>query len=415
FVMIYSSLSGLLGVSIADFFQFILAMSGTIILAFLVVNSEKIGGMSGLKEKLAPETLEFLPQLNFSGKSLAEQGQVFIISFATFFAYVGVQWWASWYPGAEPGGGGYVAQRMMSTPKEKDALKATLFFQIAHYAIRPLPWIIVALCAIHLYPDLGVDDKKMGYVLAMRDFLPSGLRGLLLVAFLAAYMSTISTQLNWGSSYVINDLYQRFIRPEANQKQLVWASRVATFLLMVVALIVTSQIDTLENAFKFMIEAGAGLGAVLILRWYWWRINAWSEISATIAPFFGFALALYYKLAFPYSLFLTAGITTIIWVLVTFLTKPTQMRQLKDFYLRVEPQGAWKPVIQELGISQPPNQIPQLLLACISAMLMAYSVLFLVGELLFMNWYSALIYGGILLVSFLSLRWVSGRLQIFQD
>jgi len=255
-VMIYSSLSGLLGVVITDFIQFFIAMTGCIVLAVLVVNSEQIGGISGLQEKLPAATFQFFPSIEFSTQSIVETSQVLGISLATFFAFVGVQWWASWYPGAEPGGGGYVAQRMMSAKNEEHAVKATLFFQIAHYALRPWPWIMVGLCALVLYPDLGVSDKKLGYALAMQEFLPTGLKGLLLVAFFAAYMSTISTQLNWGT---------RFFRPDANQKELVMASRVNTFLLMLVALVVTAQIETLEAAFKFMIGCGAGLGAVVLV------------------------------------------------------------------------------------------------------------------------------------------------------
>ena len=392
-VMIYSSFSGLLGVVITDFIQFIIAMIGCIVLAIVVVNSEQIGGIVGLQEKLPAATFDFFPTIAFSSESLVETGQVLGISLATFFAFIGVQWWASWYPGAEPGGGGYVAQRMMSAKNEEHAVKATLFFQIAHYALRPWPWIIVGLCAIVLYPDLSDADKKLGFAMAMKDFLPPGLKGLLLIAFFAAYMSTISTQLNWGASYIVNDLYSRFIRPKATQKQLVRAARVSTFLLMLVALIVTAQIQTLESAFKFMIECGAGLGAVLILRWYWWRINAWSEIVATITPFFAFTMVHFYTdFVFPNSLFITVSFTTVMWLIATFLTQPTDLQILKFFYRRVQPEGAWQPVVNSLGVVPKKSQLLQLFMCWLLGIGLGYACLFALGELIFANWQGAITY-----------------------
>jgi SSS family solute:Na+ symporter len=381
FVMVYSSLSGLLGVVMTDFIQFILAMIGSITLAIIVLNAEAIGGISGLQAKLPAATFEFFP-------TFGETAQVLSISFATFLAFVGVQWWASWYPGAEPGGGGYVAQRMMSAKNEEHAIKATLFFQIAHYALRPWPWIIVGLCAIVLYPELSADEKRLGYAMAMRDFLPPGLKGLLLVAFLAAYMSTISTQLNWGTSYIINDLYKRFLHPNANQKQLVRASRFNTFLLMIVALIVTSQIQTLEGAFKFMIECGAGLGAVLILRWYWWRINAWSEIVATIAPFIAYSYIHFYTdLKFPESLFITVGFTTAAWLIATYITKPTEAKVLDNFYDKIQPEGYWQKQTNKK------SNLGKLLLSWLLGIGLVYSCLFGIGKLIFGDWQAAVIYG----------------------
>jgi Na+/proline symporter len=398
-VMIYSSLSGLLGVAITDFIQFVLAMLGCIVLAVIVLSSEQIGGLAGLQAKLPAATFNFFPTLEFSSQSLVETGQVLGLSLATFLAFIGIQWWASWYPGAEPGGGGYVAQRMMSAKNEEHALKATLFFQIAHYALRPWPWIIVALCAIVLYPDLSEADKKLGYAQAMKDFLPPGLKGLLLVAFLAAYMSTISTQLNWGTSYIVNDLYRRFVHPNANQKQLVRASRWNTFFLMLVALVVTSQIQTLESAFKFMIECGAGLGAVLILRWFWWRINAWSEIVATIAPFISFTMIkLYTDLAFPYSLFITVGFTTLAWLIATLITQPTDFKVLKKFYQRVQPEGVWQPIINQLDIIPPKSQLPQLISCWLLGIGLGYACLFGLGALFFANWQTVMIYSVIAIV-----------------
>jgi len=399
FVMIYTSLAGLLGVAMTDFFQFIIAMTGSIILAIIVVNSEQIGGLTGLQEKLPAATFQFFPSLTFSSAGVAEATEILTISFATFLAFVGIQWWASWYPGAEPGGGGYVAQRMMSAKNEEQALKATLFFQIAHYALRPWPWILVGLCTIILYPDLSAEDKKLGYALAMQDFLPVGLKGLLLVAFLAAYMSTISTQLNWGTSYLINDFYKRFIHPQATEKKLIFASRLYTLLLMLVALVVTSQLKTLEGAFLFMIECGAGLGAVLILRWYWWRINAWSEITATITPFISYTVAkLYLELESPDSLFMTVGITTLTWLIVTLLTPPTDSSVLKNFYLRIQPGGFWRPITDQLAITPSKSNLPKLLLCWLLGIGLGYSCLFGIGALILGDGYSTLTFTTIGLV-----------------
>jgi len=411
-VMIYSSLSGLLGVVITDFFQFIIAMSGCIILAVVVLDSPQIGGIAGLKEKLSDASLNFFPDINFLQNTPIENMEVLSIGIATFLAFVGIQWWASWYPGAEPGGGGYVAQRMMSAKNEKHAVYSTLFFQIAHYCLRPWPWIIVALCALVLYPDLGADDKRLGYVYAMKDFLPVGLKGLLLVAFFAAYMSTISTQLNWGASYIVNDLYKRFIEPEASQKKLVLVSRINTFLLMVVSLIVTSQLTTLEGAFHFMIECGAGLGAVLILRWYWWRINAWSEIAATIAPFIAFSFTkFYWHIEFPYSLFITVGFTTCVWLLVTFATKPTERAVLENFYQKIKPGGNWKP----FEPADKKFKISLLLVCWFSAVLLAYSILFLIGKIIFMEWAQVGTWGAIAFISAIVLYYFSKKVKLFEE
>jgi Na+/proline symporter len=393
-VVAYSSLSGLMGVAITDFVQFIIAMSGCILLAVLVIGSEKIGGISGMKAQLPEWTLHFFPSLDFSSSSAASTtAKAFSLGLGSFLAYVGMQWWASWYPGAEPGGGGYIAQRMMSAKNEEHAVKAMLLFQIAHYALRPWPWILVGLCALVLYPELPEADKKLGYVLAMKDFLPAGLRGLLLVAFLAAYMSTVSTQLNWGASYIINDLYKRFIRPEASQAQFVKASRLTTFLLMIVSLIITSQIETLAGAFNFMIECGAGLGLVLILRWYWWRVNAWSEIAATLAPFIGYSVSRYvFHMEFPDSFFLTISFTTVVWLAVTFLTPPTDRTHLQQFYRDVRPQGAWKPIADSLQMPVE-NKLPVLFAKWGTGLLLCYSALFGIGKAVLLEWPAAAVYG----------------------
>lgn len=391
---VYSSISGLWGVAVTDVIQFGIAMAGCIILAIIVVNSDRIGGIVGLKSKLPPWSLNFFPDISVAGTR--EVSRTLVIGAGTFLAYVSI-WWSSWYPGAEPGGGGYIAQRMMSTKNEKHSLFATLFFQVAHYCLRPWPWIIVGLCSIVLYPELGDADKKLGYVMAMREFLPPGLKGLLVVAFLAAYMSTISTQLNWGSSYVINDFYKRFIRPENAfptpgdaQKNYILASRVFTILSMLIALFVTTKIETISGVWSFIIECGAGLGLVLILRWFWWRINAWSEITATVAPFGGYAFSKFIlHLDFPDSFFVTVGFTTFAWLAVTFLTRPGDENKLTAFYEKVRPGGLWPSRIKK-NSKEEKSSWKMLLVCWISSVVMTYSILFMTGKFIFLEWAEAL-------------------------
>ena len=419
----YSVLSGLWGVAITDVIQFVIAMTGCIVLAVLVVSSDKIGGIEGLKEQLPKEALSFFP--TFKNASATDVVSTLSLSVFAFLAYVSVQWWASWYPGAEPGGGGYIAQRMMSAKNEKHAIFATLFFQIAHYCIRPWPWIIVGLCCLILYPDLGVDDKKLGYVMAMKDFLPIGLKGLLIVAFLAAYMSTISTQLNWGASYLTNDLYKRFIRPESSfsnpetvQQHYVYAGRVFTVLIMLVSLYTTSVITTISGVWHFIIECGAGLGLVLILRWYWERINAWSEISATLAPFFLYWLGNYHLgLDYPWSYFLTVGGTTATWLAVTFLTKPVKTDTLSKFCEVVKPSGWWPSFSSEVGADQKSKggNVAMLGLTWIFAIAMTYSILFLTGYVILQEWTAALVCFITAFGSFLMMRKMIAVTGIFED
>ena len=337
----YSALSGLWGVVVTDFFQFILAMTGCIALAFFAL--ESVGGMSGLLASLhqrfpddAP--LRIVPALDSAWMPAL-----------TFFVYLAVNWWASWYPGAEPGGGGYVAQRIMSAKNERHALLAALWFNIAHYALRPWPWIIVALVSMVRYP--GLADPETGYVKVMVDLLPPFWRGLLLAAFFAAYMSTLSTQLNWGASYLVNDVYRRFWAPGRDDRHYANAGRLATVVMMVVAGVVTYFISTVEGAWKFLLAIGAGTGLVYLLRWYWWRINAWSEVSAM-------ATALVVSLAaqaaglssddprgFAWLLLVTTAVTTAVWLGVTFATAPEPPEKLREFYARARPGGpGWRAV-----------------------------------------------------------------------
>jgi SSS family solute:Na+ symporter len=308
--------------------------------------------------------------------------------------FLTVQWWAAWYPGAEPGGGGYIAQRMMSAKDEKHSLLATLWFQVAHYCVRPWPWIVVGLATLVLYPELGADEKRLGYVYAMRDHLPSGLRGMLVASFFAAYMSTIATQLNWGTSYVMNDFYRRFVNRGAGEKALVRLSRVMTVVLMVLSLFVTSILGTISGAWAFIIEAGAGLGLVLILRWYWWRINAWSEIAAMLTPLVVYgALRAFTTVAFPETLYVIVGVTTVVWLAVTFLTPPTDAATLQAFFRRVHPGGpGWAPVARAVPGVSPDSGLGALLVDAAAGVVLVYCTLFAAGKLLFGSYTAGLLY-----------------------
>ena len=392
-VAFYSSISGLWGVAVTDTFQFVVAMGGTIALAIIAVNIPEIGGVAGLKAQLPESVFRFTPVVGGSGSTA---GAALNMTATAFIAYIGVQWWASWYPGADPGGGGYIAQRMMSAKDEKHSLFATLWFMIAHYAIRPWPWIMVALVSMVLYPELDAAHKGEGFVMVMRDYLPPGLLGLLLAAFLAAYMSTIATQLNWGASYIINDLYRRFIRPAGDEKYYVRVSRITTLVLMFISLVVTSKLERISGAWEFIIGLSGGIGLVLILRWWWWRINAWSEISAMLAPlviypfiyFYPEALARWFPpleplLEFPSSLFIIVPWTTAVWLAVTYLTPPTDEKTLHAFYKRIHPGGLlWKPIADQLPEVRSDSGYWRLMIDWFLGCLMVLTALFGVGHLI---------------------------------
>jgi solute:Na+ symporter, SSS family len=346
---IYSVFSGLWGVIVTDAFQFVVAMGGTILLAVFAVQS--VGGLDVLVEKSAAHfgsadaAFGVLPPLDQAWLPLS-----------TLLIFLGVQWWAAWYPGQEPGGGGYVVQRILSAKDERHGLLATLWFTIAHYALRPWPWILVGFVGLLRYP--GLANPEEGYVRVMVDVLPSPYKGLLLAAFAAAYMSTISTHLNWGASYLVNDVYLRFLRPAASPRAQVFASRLATAILMVCALIVMSFLSSVEQGWKLLIGLGAGTGLVFILRWYWWRVNAWSEISAMIASFitslllsrYGYTLDDQSQPTYAITMLITVVVTTVVWLGVTFATEPESDATLERFYRRVRPGGpGWRQVATRLG------------------------------------------------------------------
>jgi len=385
-VAIYALLAGLWGITVTDAFQFVIAMGTSILMAVLVLKHPSIGGIAGLKVQLPVETFRFFPSLG----EAAESATAMALTIPAFVAFIGIQWWSSWYPGAEPGGGGYIAQRMMSARNERHSLFATLYFTIAHYCLRPWPWILVALSSLILYPNLV--DTREGFVLVMRDVLPAGMLGLLLAAFLAAFMSTISTQLNWGVSYLVNDFWRRFVQTERSERYYVSLSRLLTTVVALLSIFVTTQLDTISQAWQLMLTASAGLGLVLILRWYWWRINAWSELVATLLPIFMVMLALAgipmpgLDAPFPENLFIVVAITTAAWLLVTFTTRPTNISVLDTFYQKVRPSGpGWKPLAKRHAHIQPDASLRILTSQFIAGVTLVYSSLFATGYLILGN------------------------------
>ncbi len=374
-----STLSGLWGVLVTDLFQFVIKMSMVIILAVFAVRA--VGGIDAMKTKLVAsgrgDVLSFVPDVNSAWMPML-----------TFLVYISLNWWATWYPGAEPGGGGYVAQRMFSAKDERHSLLATLWFNIAHYAIRPWPWILVAMASLILYP--GLADPETGYIRVMIDHLPSSLRGLMVAAFAAAYMSTIATQLNWGASYLVNDFYRRFVRRDANEGHYVHASKLATLLLTVVSAVVTFYMGSIAGAWKLLIVTGAGTGAVLLLRWYWWRINAWSEVSAMLSAFVvsvllqtAGGLDTNKPLDFAWMMIITVSITTVVWLAVTFLTAPESRDTLVAFYRRTRPsRGGWGPIAALAPDVQASSSGLANLVDWIAGCALIYGVLFGTGKLL---------------------------------
>mgnify|MGYP002622626564 CR=1 FL=1 len=408
---LYSAMSGLWGVVMTDAVQFTLAMIGCIILAIVVVSQPEIGGVSGLQEKLPEWAFQFTPNVS-AETPVQDTAGILSLTLISFLAFIGIQWWASWYPGAEPGGGGYIAQRMMSAKDEKNSLFATLFFQIAHYAIRPWPWIIVGLCALVLYPDLSQADKGLGFVHAMRDYLPTGLRGLLLAAFFGAYMSTISTQLNWGTSYFINDFYKRFISKKSTDGSYVAVSRIMTIVFMLLSVLVTTQMSTISGVWSFVIECGAGLGLVLILRWFWWRVNAWAEIAATVAPFIVYGVLYFgeFNIKFPDSLFVIVPITTLTWLLVMFLTSPTKEEKLHEFYKRVHPGGiGWRKIAEKLPEIKQDSGMGFLFVDWVCGIVLVYMFLFGTGKIIFGDYLTGIIFWAIAFAAGAVIYWDLNR------
>ena len=412
----YSSLGGLKGVILTDFFQFTLAMVATFWAAVVIVNLPEVGGLGELisHPDIIPK-LDLIPDIS--------NREMFLV---VFLLPIAVQWWSVWYPGAEPGGGGYVAQRMLSAKNENHAVWATLLFNFMHYAVRPWPWILIALASLIVFPNLDdlqlafpeIDTSIIGHDLAypaMMTLLPSGLLGLLLASLAAAFMSTIASHLNWGSSYVVNDFYRRFFEPNASEKKLVLLGRITTVLLMLFSCLLALLLSNALQAFAILLQIGAGTGLLFILRWFWHRINIYSEISAMIISFL---VALYLQIVHPRlgfdplsaesQLIIGVTITTFSWILITYLTPEEDKEVLRDFYKKIQPGGrGWKKVVDQAkdeGIDLKGKKeawdVPTGILCMILGCFFVYSILFSIGYFL----YSEYIFATILLtVSFISL------------
>ena len=421
--VMYSSIGGLKSVIMTDFFQFTLAMVATFWAAAVIVNLPQVGGLDNLinHPDIVPK-LDLIPDISNT--------EVFL---TIFLLPLALQWWSVWYPGAEPGGGGYVAQRMLSAKNENHAVWATLLFNFMHYAIRPWPWILVALASLIVFPNLDdlqlafpdIDSSVIGHDLAypaMMTLLPSGLLGLLLASLAAAFMSTIASHLNWGSSYVVNDFYKRFLNPDATDRQMVRLGRITTVVLMIFSAGLALLLSNALQAFNILLQVGAGTGLIFILRWFWYRINVYSEITAMIVSFI---VALYLQIIHPrlgfevipaeFQLIIGVTITTIIWVSVTLLTPAENKKTLQEFYRKIQPGGlGWKKVVDQAtkdGVNIQGEKgvwdVPTGILCMVIGSITIYSFLFSIGYFLYKDFKIAFILLGISIVSlyFLNRSW----------
>ena len=412
----FAATSGLWGVLVTDFIQFGIAMTGAVALAVFALRQPEVGGLAGLLAKTDPATLNLLPDFGDWSLTLT----VLIIPLT-------VQWWSVWYPGAEPGGGSYIAQRMLAARSERDALTGTLLFNVAHYALRSWPWLLVALASMIIFPTLDdiartfpyVDPSLIGHDMAypaMLKFLPVGWLGVMLAGMLAAYVSTIATHLNWGTSYLVHDFYRRFLRPDAEERHYVMVGRVVTALLMVVAALVTLVLDTARQAFDLLLSIGAGTGLLYLLRWFWWRVNAWSEIAAMVTSFAvaaGFTVMARagHPVASHIALITGVLVTTVAWVATALLTRPTARERLIEFYTRVQPAGpGWAPIRAATGLAPNGDSLPQALLGWVLGVSFIYAALFGVGSFLYGRLPQALMWLVVFLASGGGLIWLLPRL-----
>jgi len=387
--VLFSATSGLWGVVVTDLFLFVMAMAGAVSAAYFSVQHPAVGGLGGLISGLRPGTLNLLPDFSQTETMMS----IFLIPLA-------VLWWSVWYPGAEPGGGSYVAQRMLAARDEKNSMAAALWFNIAHYSLRPWPWIIVGLSSLLVYPNLSdirsafphISPDLIGHDIAypaMLTFLPHGFRGIMVASLIAAYLSTMDTSLNWGSSYLVNDFYKRFIRSRAVPRHYVLISRLTTLFLMMIAALVVLVLETARDSFDLLLSIGAGTGLIYLLRWYWWRINAWSEIAAMISSFcVSIALFMARKSGIELSTYLMLALsvifTTIVWIGITLLTRPTDPGTLTRFYRLVRPPGrGWTCIRERIKLAPSPDSLPQCFLGWILGCVMVYSALFFTGNLLY--------------------------------
>ena len=431
FTGIYTFIGGLWGVLVTDLFQFILKMSMIIVLAWVAV--AKLGGMTLLKVQLTAvnnaykaagrttgSVTSFFPSFHLGWTSDA----IWTLPVITFALYLAVQWWASWYPGAEPGGGGYVAQRMFSAKDEKNSLGATLWFNIAHYAMRSWPWIVTGLVAVAVYsphgglhpsPEFAAEPEK-GYVMVLRDFLPPALRGLMIAAFLAAFMSTVGTQLNWGTSYLINDFYRRFIVKRGIERHYVFVSKLFIVLLVILSGYTAAHITSIQSAWQLLLGMGAGTGGVLLLRWYWWRINAWSEISSMIAAFVvsvsltRVAFTGNSSVVFAKTAMITTAATTIVWIIVTLLTPAESDERLLSFYRKVQPTvHGWRRIASLAPDIRPVKDLGANTFDWVMGCTLVYCCMFGIGELVLQAWLAGIILLVIAAISGYLIYWSLSR------
>jgi SSS family solute:Na+ symporter len=384
----FAATSGLWGVLVTDFIQFGIAMTGSVAAAYYALQRPEVGGLEGLTAKIDPRTLGMVPDWSDTPTVIA----IFIIPLT-------VQWWSTWYPGSEPGGGSYVAQRMLAARSERDALAGTLLFNIAHYALRPWPWILVALASMLVFPEVAdiqralphVDPSLLGHDMgypAMLTFLPAGVLGLMVAGLLAAYVSTISTHLNWGTSYLVHDLYRRFLKPGRSEPHYVLIGRVVTGLLMVLAGAFTLVLDTARTSFELLLSVGAGTGLLYLARWFWWRVTAWAEIAA-MATSFALAAILFIAAqqgaapASSVSLILTVVVTSIVWLAVACFGPPTDRAVLLEFYRTVRPAGpGWSSIRREAGDLPAHDDIRDAFIGWLAGIGCVYGALFGAGHAL---------------------------------
>jgi len=427
--VVFATHSGLWGVLVIDMIQFFVKMTAVIAAAYFALQLPQVGGLSGLVEKLSTTTgpggINYLSMLpDFSNN--------WDIALAVFIMPIAVQWWAVWYPGAEPGGGSYIAQRMLASKSERDSLGAVLFFNIAHYVLRPWPWILVALASILVYPELSdiqtafpdLDPSLIGHDIAypaMLKFLPVGFIGLMVGGLIAANSSTILTHLNWGASYLVHDFYRRFLRKDASERHYVQAGRVVTVILFFCSSALVFVLDTARDAFDVILQIGAGTGLLYLVRWFWWRVNAWCEVVAMLSSFaVSLALLILAKNGTTFSthraLMLTIAVTTACWVATAYLGPQTDRATLVSFYRRVRPFGpGWTKIRREAGISDTDagsgqQNIPLALLGWVAGSTSIWSALFTVGNFLYGRTGMALALLAVFAVSSLALLYVVHRL-----
>ena len=400
--VIFATHSGLWGVLVIDMVQFFIKMTAVIAAAYFAVTLPEVGGLSGLVEKLSavkgPGGINYL-------NILPDFTNNWDLAIAVFIMPIAVQWWAVWYPGAEPGGGSYIAQRMLASKSEKDALGAVLFFNVAHYVLRPWPWSLTALCSVIIYPQLSdiqaafpsLDPKLLGHDIAfpaMLKFMPVGFIGLMVGGLIAANSSTILTHLNWGASYLVHDFYRRFMRKDSTEKHYVFAGRVVTVILFLCSSSLVFVLDTAKDAFDVILQVGAGTGLLYLVRWFWWRVNAWSEVAAMVSSFaVSIAILILNKNGVSFTthvaLLITIAVTTVSWITTAYLGPETDRATLISFYKKVRPFGpGWKKIREEAGISEREarathENIPMALLGWVAGCATIWSALFAVGNFLY--------------------------------